>query len=375
MQVSERFLNLVRQQLISFESEAALQNLVVYVAQSNTEDSPSLEAIGQWPVSEKTLKPLESDRELRAPSPTRRWYPLQEGSILLGVIRAERLSTTSEWPEPLDKRLQVLAMALANSLSLEIEQERLVNELTQQREQVGLIVHQLRNPLAALRTYAKLLLRKLGPESNHRSLVEGLLNEQEQLNRYLSVIDDMNQVKLPSSKTGPERLLLPPVISNKDSLNLQVLLEPLIERASATANLQGRSWIGPDKWPDWGTKTCFRDHGIIAEIIANLLENAFRYSSNNVDIGLYLNSEGICVWDGGQPIKYEERKKIFQKGFRGENSLDSSGSGIGLALGCQLANDLGGELKLINSPFEFDSSLPVKGNAFVLILPKKLLQL
>ena len=374
MHLSERFLNLVRKQLGSFASDCSIEHLVVYVAKSNEKESPSLEAIGQWPILNKALKPLETDQDLRAPSPSRRWYPLQEGSILLGVLRVERLSSTDEWPESLDKRLQACAMALANSLSLEIEQKKLIDELSQQREKVALIVHQLRNPLAALRTYAKLLLRKLGPESNHRSLVEGLLNEQEQLNKYLSVIDELNQPKLPSTQSGVARLLLPPVLLNESSVNLKILLEPLIERAVANANLQGRTWIGPSKWPDWTTKSCSIDEGIIAEIVANLLENAFRYSPKNVAIGLHLSDEGMCVWDEGESIKDAERKKIFQKGFRGEKSLQSSGSGIGLALGSQLAKELGGQLKLINSPSSFDSTLPSVGNAFVLTFPKELLQ-
>ncbi len=374
MQVSERFLKLVRQQLISFDSDAAVDHLVVYVAQSNNVDSPSLEAIGQWPVLNKTLQPLESDRELRAPSPNRRWYPLQEGSILLGVLRVESFSTTNDWPESLDRRLKACSMALANSLSLEIEQARLINELNQQREQIGLVVHQLRNPLAALRTYATLLLRKLGPESNHISLVEGLLNEQEQLNRYLSVIDELNQVQLPPSGIGPTRLLLPPVLSNNNATNLKILFEPLIERASVTANLQGRKWFPPNKWPDWGSKPSSKEDGIIAEIVANLLENAFKYSPNSVSIGLHFNDTGICVWDEGEPIDKEERNKIFEKGFRGKKSLDSSGSGLGLALARQLAEELGSKLILVSSPCDFDTTLPTKGNAFVLKMSIELLR-
>ena len=96
MQVSERFLNLVRQQLISYEADLAVEHLVVYIAQSQEGESPSLEAVGQWPVLKKALQPLEADRELRAPSPNRRWYPLQEGDILLGVLRVERYSTSKE---------------------------------------------------------------------------------------------------------------------------------------------------------------------------------------------------------------------------------------------------------------------------------------
>lgn len=374
MQVSERFLNLVRQQLISYEADPAVEHLVVYIAQSKEGESPSLEAIGQWPVLKKVLQPLEADRELRAPSPNRRWYPLQEGDILLGVLRVERYSTSKEWPESLDRRLQASAIALGNSLGLELEREKLINELSQQREQIGLMVHQLRNPLAALRTYAKLLLKKLGPESDYTTLIQSMLNEQEQLNKYVSVIDELSQIKLPASGNISPRLLLPPVLAKEKSVNLRILLEPLIERSAATANLQGRKWLGPVEWPDWVSQPRSIDEGGIAEIIANLLENAFRYSPKNVPIGLHLNSKGICVWDGGNPINEEERIKIFDKGFRGKSSSDIPGSGLGLAFGFDLALKLGGELKLIKAPFEFDPKLPSSGNAFVLSLPIKVLQ-
>tara|TARA_Y100001968_G_scaffold136503_1_gene124587 strand:+ start:38163 stop:39296 length:1134 start_codon:yes stop_codon:yes gene_type:complete len=372
MKISERFLQLVRQQLISFETDSSVKHLVVYIAQSKDGESPSLEVVGQWPILEKTLQPLEADKELRAPSQNRRWYPLQEGSILLGVLRVERSDSDESWPEALDRRLQASAAALAHCLGLELERENLLNELGQQREQIGLMVHQLRNPLAALRTYAKLLLRRLGAESNHRSLLQGLLNEQEQLNRYISALDELSQVKLPVGETGPIRLLLPPVVSQGSSLNLSLLIEPLIDRALVTANLQGREWIGPsNKWPDWIKQPRSRDEGVVAEIIANLLENAFRYSEKSSPIGLSFDDYKICVWDGGEPIEKEEREKIFKKGFRGKNSLEMSGTGLGLGLARQLAHKIGGELLLLNKPSEFNSQMPSKGNAFVLNLPKE----
>ena len=371
MNISERFLNLVKQQLSSFEFDSSVKHLVVYAAQSNEGNSPSLKVIGQWPELEKVLPPIESDRELRAPSSDRRWYPLQEGSILLGVLRAERFSSNEEWSEALDSRLQASAMVLGHCLALELERNKLLNNLNQQRDQISLMIHQLRNPLAALRTYAQLLLRKLGPDSTHISLVEGLLNEQEQLNNYVSRLDDLSQIKLPSTDNGPARLLLPPVLSKESYVDLRMLLEPLIDRAAAKANLESRNWKGPTQWPSWVTEPRSTNDGVLAEIVANLLENAFRYSSKSAPIGISINDHGICVWDGGLPIDKKEREKIFEKGFRGGKSFKSEGSGIGLALGRQLAKDLGGELKLIERPLDFDLTLPLEGNAFVLSLPKE----
>ena len=374
MNLSERFLNLLRQQLNSFEADTAVEDLVVYIAQSNKGDSPSLEVVGQWPESKKVFQPLESDIDVREPSPNRRWYPLQEGSILLGVLRVERYSTNETWPEQLDRRLQAFAMSIAHCLSLELEREKLLNSLSQQNEQISLMVHQLRNPLAALRTYAQLLLRKLDPDSNHRLLVENLLNEQEQLTNYVSVLDDLSQLKLPSYERGAAGLLLPPVLLKEKSINLKNLLEPLINRASATANLQDRTWVGPNIWPSWVEEVKEINYGFVAEIVANLLENAFKYSPKSSSIGIHLNNKGICIWDEGNPIDEEKREKIFQKGFRGEINSRSAGSGLGLALGRELAKKINSELNLIKSPQDFDPSLPLVGNAFVLSLPKELMQ-
>ncbi len=371
MKLSQRFLKLVQQQLSGFESEEEIQQLVVYVAQSIDGEAPTLKAVGYWPILGNVLPPVETDSELRTPSSNRRWYPLQEGSILLGALRAERFTKDQVWPEPLDQRLKVCADSISQFLGLELDRIRLLEELDQQREQIGLMVHQLRNPLAALRTYAQLLLRKLGPESNHRVLIEGLLTEQDQLNKFVSALDELSQAQLTSSQAIPSPLLLPPVLSKGPSLDVRSLLEPLIDRAEATANLQGRKWHGPQHWPSWTTQPRPSGDGVIAEIVANLLENAFRYSPPSSPVGLLLKEEGICVWDGGVSIPENERDKIFLKGIRGDNTDEIEGSGIGLALGRQLSKQLEGDLQLVIPPFEVDQSLPKGGNAFLLELPTR----
>ncbi len=370
MLYSERFLNFVQQQLMSFQAGQDIKHVVVYAARSGDSGSPTLEVVGQWPKSEKVLQPVETDFALRTPSSNRRWYPLQEGSILLGVIRAERVESEEEWPESLDQRLQSISILLANSLASELDRKRLLDQLDDQKEQISLMVHQLRNPLAALGTYAKLLLRKIGPESEHENLVQGLITEQEQVNKYLSALDQLSQVKLPQTDDGSNRLLLPPLLPTETRISVKSLIEPLIERAIARANLQGRKWFSPSAWPKWMESRSISE-GVIAEIVANLLENAFRYSPSKSSIGIELVEDGICVWDEGVPIKEEERERIFEKGFRGEIGSKMSGSGIGLALARDLAIQLGGDLKLLVNPSKFKKSLPDSGNAFVFNLEPK----
>ena len=111
----------------------------------------------------------------------------------------------------------------------------------------------------------------------------------------------------------------------------------------------------------------------VAEIIANLLENAFRYSAATAPVGLWWAPRGsqvsLAVWDGGPPIAPEERERIFRRGERGSRGQGLSGTGLGLALARDQAEALGGQLALVVPAASLAAQLPDQGNAFVLTLP------
>ena len=182
-------------------------------------------------------------------------------------------------------------------------------------------------------------------------------------------LDQIAQPKLNTNSVVAGRLLLPPLITAQENLNLMELLNPLIDRAAATAKLQGYTWLGPAQIPAWLEELRPVKEGVVAEIVANLLENAFRYSPLRSSIGISFNKSGICVWDNGPSIPESERKKIFQKGYRNQKSKSFRGSGMGLSLGRDLAKQFGGELALIMNPSCFNEMLPKEGNAFVINMP------
>jgi len=365
--VSESFLVLLGYQLGQFADCPEVRSLVVYVTHATREGAPSLIPVGHWPADGRTLAAVDGDSRLRVPAEERRWLPLRDGAELLGAIQVE--SSISPWPEPLRQRLQAVALGLAEALRLDREGQRLRQRLALQEEQLRLLVHQLRNPLTALRTFGHLLLRRLEKNSDNRSLVEGLLAEERQLQRYVDAISDLARPDaLIAAAPDPQPLLLPPLLSGPGGQSLAEPLAPLIQRAAATATLQGRPWRGPGALPAWRG-----DSGSVAEIIANLLENAFRYSPQGVAVGLQVRdtSRGpvLTVWDGGPPIEESERESIFQRGVRGSRGLPLPGTGLGLALARDLAHSLGGDLQLVIPPQAVDPELPVLGNAFVLSLP------
>ncbi len=365
--VSERFLTLLRSQLGQFVDCPDVEALVVYVTHSGQGNIPTLLPLGQWPQAARQLVPVGSDSQLRVPAQERRWLPLRDGSALLGALQVE--TRGAAWSPLLQQRLQGVAVCLTEALRLDLEQRRLQERVEAQEEQLRLLVHQLRNPLSALRTFGHLLLRRLKDDSDSRSLVEGLLAEERQLNRYVDAISALAQpdALLPAAP-NPDPLLLPPLLSGPNGETLADLVAPLLQRATATAALQGSQWLGPEALPEWRG-----DGSAVAEILANLLENAFQYSAPGSPVGLHCGGtpSGPCltVWDGGSPIAEEERERIFQRGVRGQHSQGKPGTGLGLALARHLARHLGGELELVSPPALVHPDLPRQGNAFRLTLP------
>ena len=373
MKLSNEFEDLVLTQLESFGCTLGVKHLVVYLASANKGEKAGFELLGQWPKKDRSLKPITDDPELKVSAPNRRWYPIQNKDILIGVIRVETDINCGEWSILLDTRLKALSKALSKSFSLEIERQNYFGEINYLKSQVGFIIHQIRNPLAALRTYAQLLMKRLGSDSDSLEIIESMLNEQKQINEYIGSFEKLNRSTQISIDIGEERLLLPPNIDTAEKITIKELLAPILERGKANAKLKNKSWEQSLEWPEWALKRIDPKFRVITEIIANLLENAFKYSIANTQIGILMISSGILIFDDGKKISEEERENIFKKGYRGISSKNKEGSGVGLYLARKLARKIDGDLYLLNNLQDHKLNGEVKNidnaNIFYLKLP------
>ena len=374
MKISKKFEDLILKQLESFGCSMQVSNLVVYLASAKKGSKATFEIIGQWPKTDRLLVSIDDDPSLKVSSPNRRWYPLQEMDILLGVLRVETDLKDGNWPAILDSRLKALSISLAKCVSIEIERQASNEEINYLKNQVSTVIHQLRNPLAAIRTYAKLLIKRLGSDEGSIEIVESMMIEQNQINQYVDSFEKFNEpIKLPLD-IGEERLLLPPNLDSHKKISVQDLLIPILERGKANANLDNRKWTQPDDWPEWTLTALNPKYIVIAEIVANLLENAFKYADKNAEVGIVTTRNGICIFDDGKKIKKSENEKIFQKGFRGAASKKKEGTGVGLFLARKLAQQIGGDLILLeNSLDSVDEEIKSlkNNNLFYLKLPIK----
>ena len=110
------------------------------------------------------------------------------------------------------------------------------------------------------------------------------------------------------------------------------------------------------------------DADAISQVLLNLLSNAEKYGANGKEILVEMKDAEtkaiVRVHDRGPGIPRGQQKKIFEKFYRVDESIDSGieGSGIGLALSRQIMERLGGHL--------FYESRVGGGSTFSIQLPK-----
>ena len=155
MEITQKFEDLIIRQLESFGCSMGVSHLVIYLASAKQDSKATFQMISQWPQIDRLLVSIDDDPTLKVSEPSRRWYPLQENDILLGVLRVETDLNEGNWPLILDSRLKALAISLAKCVSIEMERQNSNEEINYLKNQVSVVVHQLRNPLAAIKTYAQ----------------------------------------------------------------------------------------------------------------------------------------------------------------------------------------------------------------------------
>lgn len=117
------------------------------------------------------------------------------------------------------------------------------------------------------------------------------------------------------------------------------LYEPLAEEKG----------VAFDKNIDFGV-TAWGDPNLVAQMLANLVDNAIKYTPAGGKAALTVVSAQaqavFCVSDSGPGIPAEYREKVFERLFRLDGSRNTSGSGLGLSLVGAVAKSHGLKVEL-----------------------------
>lgn len=111
------------------------------------------------------------------------------------------------------------------------------------------------------------------------------------------------------------------------------------------------------------------DISLIAIAIQNLINNAAKFSYDGgvieVSMGKQEKNVYVSVKDHGSGIGKEDIKMVFKHFYKGDESRNSDGIGLGLPLALKIAEKHGGTIRVF--------SKEGKGSEFILILPEKTL--
>jgi signal transduction histidine kinase len=110
----------------------------------------------------------------------------------------------------------------------------------------------------------------------------------------------------------------------------------------------------------------YLDEKLLYSILSNLLLNAIKYSPTGDDIILLLQKEGdriiFQVQDGGIGISEEDKLRIYEPFYRGQNVENIIGTGLGLAVVKKCVELHGGEIALeseVGKGTRFTVKLPI----------------
>jgi signal transduction histidine kinase len=314
--------------------------------------------------------------------------PLVYDGNILGLLVTTR--ENQPWGAEEQTEIQHIAQTIAlagiidrrrNWLTVELQQQQVIQ--LRQRDLLHNLLHQLRNPLMAIRTFGKLLLRRLQPGDPNQTVATSLVRESirlQELLEHLETAIDINLVSedtinrasfqplLTSNPAAGENLLLPEADWEIGSCHLMDILAPLIITAEAIAterNLNFHAHI-PDDLPSIrATPTALR------EVLSNLIDNALKYTptGGEVHIDVELQPQQppmmqICIRDTGVGIPAADIHKLFTRHYRGIQAQGSiKGTGLGLAIAKELIDRMQGKIAVASPPLGGD-----RGTEFTLWL-------
>ncbi|MFZ5631996.1 MAG: sensor histidine kinase [Bacillota bacterium] len=219
------------------------------------------------------------------------------------------------------------------------------------REFVANASHELRNPLASIKSLAESLI--YGREEDPAVYREFLSDINREVDRLKRLVDDL--LRLARLEEGPTPRITEQPVGPVLERALQ-LARPLAE--ARQIKLEGRYETDP-VWPV--------DSELLTGILLNLLDNGIKYTSPGgqvrVACGVEEDRLSIEVSDTGEGIPEADLPYIFDRFYRVDKARPRStgGTGLGLAIVRQA-------VELHNGVIEVKSA-PGRGTAFIIRLP------
>jgi len=340
--------------------------------------------------------------------------PLIHEDVVLGLLVTSREDRS--WNKKEKATIERIARTLAIAYILDQRRAWFEQQLTQQelyqekqRDLLHDLLHQFRNPMTAIKTFGKLLLKRLQPGDKNQEVAASIVRESDRLQELLqqfnaSIDHNQQDVALPALPAAITAQAYPlptkdnhqqthptpnsgqgttieelPILADQaislEPLSVAAVLEPLLISARVIAqerDLELRSQIPTDLPPVIGNAKMLR------EVLSNIIDNALKYTPAggriNIRVGLgqrapqgetmtisaNFSRDGatteqsqhylaIVISDTGPGIPPQDLNRLFERHYRGvQASTKIPGSGLGLAIAKELVEQMHGEIEVFS---------------------------
>lgn len=288
---------------------------------------------GGWPVS---ASPGSTGLQVRQ---NEVYIPLQTASRQEGVLYVGERGDG----KPYTLRDAQLLVAVANQSAAFLERKHLQSVAVQadalqeadklKTTLVSSVSHELKTPLASITaTVSNMLEQDVEWDADHtRQELEAIQDDLQRLNSSIGALLDLS--RLEASAWEPKKDLY----EFGEILGTAVSKIPQKQRGRIVFELPDDLPMISVDFPQW------------ARALQNLLENALSYSPDTspVKVGASHTGNEVRMWveDEGPGIPPQDKKRIFEKFYRGETSGKvPSGTGLGLAVTREIVRFHGGKI-------------------------------
>jgi signal transduction histidine kinase len=273
------------------------------------------------------------------------WFGLSRGLAPLAALQARIRARAPDDMSPIDPSAapEEISPVVASFNEL---LERLSRNMQMQQRFLADAAHQMKTPLAGLRTQAELAMRETDPQQLKRSLRQ-IATSTERATHLINQL--LALARAEHQSTDPARF---------EIVELNALARSVVQELVPDA-ISRRVDVGVEAADQ---PVCIVGVPLLVrELMLNLVDNGLRYTPEGGSVTLRIRQDDdtaiIEVEDTGSGIPESERHRVFDRFYRilGTNV---DGSGLGLAIVREIVERHEGSIRIESNPSSRDPALP-----------------
>ncbi|GAB0171402.1 HAMP domain-containing sensor histidine kinase [Lysinibacillus sp. CTST325] len=220
-----------------------------------------------------------------------------------------------------------------NEVSRELaahEQERRRLEMMRE-EWISNVSHDMKTPLASIRGYAELLNDEKSTPYEQTEYAQ--IIEKQSLHMH-DLLDDLNLTMRLRHQQLPLSLTEVNMVQFVREIVIDTLNTPQYEQANIEFN---------------ATKDVIKHHideHFMRRAVMNFLHNALLHNPSDVSVNILVDDTSITISDNGNGISAEDLEHIFERYYRGTNTEQTHGTGLGTAIARDIIEAHGGTVTI-----------------------------